>query len=285
MKAGAIWLVGVTGLVALGAVGLYQTLPGVETGVREKVARTLADKGLDDVRATVDGQTVTLTAMDNDPDSERKLREAEKAIAAIDSKNMPGGQYARLVTDIHVGKVLEGTPRAVVAADAAPMVAAGAAAPFTVSGESATTIDTVSASRPTVAGSGAMPISSNVAQGCEERILAAMGTRKVTYVFGSYELTPESEALLDDVYKTMASCPAELKLEVAAYTDNAGDAVANQLITKSRAQAAAAALVSRGLPQDRVSAAGYGGAQPIADNATPEGRAANRRVTFHVTAG
>lgn len=284
MKAGAIWMVGVTGLVALGAVGLYHTLPGVETGVREKVSRTLADKGLDDVRATVDGQTVTLTAMDNDPDSARKLKEAEKAISAIDSPDVPGGEYARLVTDIHVGRVLEGTPRAVVAADAAPMVAAGAA-PFTVSGESATTIDTVTASRPTVAGSGAVPISSNVAQGCEERILAAMGTRKLTYVFGSYELTPESHAVLDDVYKTMASCPSELKIEVAAYTDNAGDAVANQLITRSRAQAAAQALISRGLPQDRVSAAGYGGAQPIADNATPEGRAANRRVTFHVTAG
>lgn len=284
MKAGAIWMVGVTGLVALGAVGLYQTLPGVETGVREKVSRTLADKGLDDVRATVDGQTVTLTAMDNDPDSARKLKDAEKAIAAIDSSNIPAGQYARLVTDIHVGKVLEGTPRAVAAADAAPMMAAGAA-PFTVSGESATTIDTVSASRPAVAGSGAVPISSNVAQGCEERILAAMGTRKLSYVFGSYELTPESQVVLDDVYKTMASCPAELKLEVAAYTDNAGDAVANQLISKSRAQAAASALISRGLPEDRVSAAGYGGGQPVADNATPEGRAANRRVTFHVTAG
>ena len=147
MKAGAIWLVGVTGLVALGAVGLYQTLPGVERGVREKVSRTLADKGLDDVRATVDGQTVTLTAMDNDPDSARKLKEAEKAIAAIDSSDMPAGQYARLVTDIHVGKVLEGTPRAVAAADTAPMVVTGAA-PFTVSGESATTIDTVSSSRP-----------------------------------------------------------------------------------------------------------------------------------------
>lgn len=284
MKAGAIWMVGVAGLAVLGAVGLYQTLPGVETEVREKVSRALADKGLDDVRATVDGQTVTLTAMDNDPDSARKLKEAEKAIAAIGSPDIPVGGYARLVTDIHVGKVLEGTPRAVVAADTAPMVVAGAA-PFTVSGESATTIDTVSSSRPAVAGSGAVPISSNVAQGCEERILAAMGTRKLSYVFGSYELTPESQAVLDDVYKTMASCPAELKIEVAAYTDNAGDAVANQLISKSRAQAAASALVSRGLPQDRVSAAGYGGAQPIADNATPEGRAANRRVTFHVTAG
>lgn len=284
MKARTIWVVGVTGLVALGAVGLYRTLPGVERDIREKVARTLADKGLEDVRATVDGQTVTLTAMDNDPDSSRKLKDARKAIAEIDSgPAMPGGQYGRLVTDIQVGKVLEGTPRAVAAAGDAPVIAAGAA--FTIEGERATTIDTISDKRPAVAGGGDMPISSDAAQGCEERILSVMGTRKLTYAFGSYDLTPESQAVLDDVYKTMAACPSELKLEVAAYTDNAGDPVANQLISKSRAEAAAAAMIARGLPQDRVTAAGYGGTQPIADNSTPEGRAANRRVTFHVTAG
>lgn len=290
MKAKAVWLLGLSGLVALGAVGLYQTLPGVERHVREKVARVLSDKGLDDVRAKVDGQTVTLTAMDNNPESSRKLKAAEAAIAALDSGyDVPAGQYARVVTQIHVGKVLEGTPQAVPAATSAPALAAAApvaaaAAPFTIEGETATSIDTVSVNRPAVAGTGEMPISSNAAQGCEERVLKAVGQRRLNYNFGSYELTAESQPVLDDVYKVMASCPAHLKLEVAAYTDNAGDAIANQLISKSRAQSAADALIARGLPADRVAAAGYGGAEPVADNATPEGRAANRRVTFHVSA-
>lgn len=281
MKAKAVWLLGLSGLIALGAVGLYKTLPGVEHEVREKVTRALADKGLDDVHAKVDGQNVTLTAMDNDPDSARKLKEAQATIAALDaSKEVPAGKWARLVTEINVGKVLESTPHAVPAAGDAP----AADAPVAVTGERATSIDSVSSSRPAVAGGELVPFSSNVAQGCEERILKAMGSRKIAYVIGTYDLAPESQPVIEDVYKAVAACPESVKVTVAGYTDNAGDALANQLISKARAQSAADALVARGLPADRVAAAGYGAAQPIADNSTQEGRAANRRVVFHVSA-
>ncbi len=282
MKAKAVWLLGLSGLVALSAAGLYKTLPGVEREVREKVTRALADKGLDDVRAKVDGQKVTLTAMDNDPDSVRKLKEAQATIASLDTSNeVPAGKWAKLVTEIHVGKVLESTPHAELAAGEA----AAADSPVAVTGERATSIDSATSTRPAVAGGGEIvPISSNAAQGCEERILKAMGTRKLSYVFGSYDLTPESQPVIDDVYKVVATCPEGVKVTVAGYTDNAGDALANQLISKARAQSAADALVSRGLPADRVTAAGYGATQPIADNSTQEGRAANRRVVFLVSA-
>jgi len=283
MRGKAVWLLGLSGLALLGAVGLYQTLPEVEQGVRSKVTRTLADKGLDDVRAHVDGQTVTLTAMDNDPQSKSKLASAKAALAAIDD----GNPWVKVVSRIDVGPVIESapnaTPKAMLAAADAPMAAGGADAPVAISGEKATSIDSLSNDRPAVAGGEPMPISNNAAQGCEERVYKAMGTRKLSYVLGGYDLTPDSQPVLDDVYKVLATCPGTLKVTVAGYTDNAGDAVANQLISKARAQAAADALIKRGLPAERVVAAGYGAAAPIADNSTPEGRAANRRVVILVS--
>jgi outer membrane protein OmpA-like peptidoglycan-associated protein len=283
MRGKAVWVLGLSGLALLGAVGLYKTLPEVEQGIRSKVTRALADKGLDDVRAHVDGQTVTLTAMDNDPQSKSKLASAKAAVSAIDD----GNPWVKVVARIDVGPVVNSapdtTPKAMLAGAAAPMVVDGADAPVAISGEKATSIDSLSSDHPAVAGAEPMPISNNAAQGCEERVYKAMGTRKLSYVFGGYDLTPDSQPVLDDVYKVLATCPSTLKVTVAGYTDNAGDAVANQLISKARAQAAADALVKRGLPADRVGAAGYGAASPIADNSTPEGRAANRRVVILVS--
>ncbi len=283
MRGKAVWVLGLSGLALLGGVGLYKTLPDIERGVRSKVTRILADNGLDDVRAHVDGQTVTLTAMDNDPESKAKLGRAKSAIAAIDD----GNPWVKVVSGIDVGPVVNSAPstapKSMLAAADAPLAADGGSAPVAISGEKATSIDSLSNDRPAVAGGEAMPISNNVAQGCEERVYHAMGTRKLSYVFGGYDLTPDSQPVLDDVYKVLVSCPGTLKVTVAGYTDNAGDAVANQLISKARAQAAADALVKRGLPAERVAAAGYGAASPIADNATPDGRAANRRVVILVS--
>lgn len=282
MKARAIWLTGLSGLAVLTAAGLYMTLPGVERDVRQKVLRTLDDKGLDEVRAKVDGQSVTLTAMDNDPASAGKLAQAKAAIATIDNPAAKTGTQwlTGTVTHVHVGDVPQTV--AFAAPQTATPVTAVASAPM-VSGERATTIDSVT-ERPSVAGQD-MPISSNAAQGCEERILRAMGERKVSYTFGTYQLAPESNAVIDDIYKVMSTCPANVKVTVAGYTDNAGDAMANQLISKARAQAAADALVARGFDSGRIDAQGYGAASPVADNSTPDGRAANRRVVFLVSGG
>ncbi len=284
MKARAIWLVGLSGWAVVAAGGLYMTLPGVERDVRQKVLRTLDQKGLNDVRAKVSGQTVTLTAMDNDPASAGKLAQARSALSNIDNPSAnPGTQWLTgTVTTVHVGDVPQTIPANAPKLSAPVVQAVEASAPV-VAGERATTIDSV-ADRPSVAGQ-EMPISSNAAQGCEERILKTMGERKVSYTFGTYQLAPESNALLDDVYKVMANCPASIKVTVAGYTDNAGDATANQLISKARAQAAADALVARGFDAGRIDSKGYGATSPVADNSTPDGRAANRRVVFLVSGG
>ncbi len=72
---------------------------------------------------------------------------------------------------------------------------------------------------------------------------------------------------------------ADLKLTVEGHTDNAGDAAANQALSQARAEAVKQALVTTyGVDAVRLEGRGYGASRPAAPNATPEGRAANRRV-------
>ncbi|MDO9468987.1 MAG: OmpA family protein, partial [Thiobacillus sp.] len=52
----------------------------------------------------------------------------------------------------------------------------------------------------------------------------------------------------------------------------------NMRLSKQRAEAVRNFLISRGVAADRLTAKGYGEAQPVADNATEEGRFKNRRV-------
>lgn len=72
---------------------------------------------------------------------------------------------------------------------------------------------------------------------------------------------------------------------VEGHTDNTGSDSLNKRLSQKRADAVAAALVSQfGIDQDRVQAIGFGEENPIADNATQEGRAKNRRVIAVVKA-
>src|SRR3989344_1251405 len=68
------------------------------------------------------------------------------------------------------------------------------------------------------------------------------------------------------------------KLLIEGYTDSVGSDSYNQDLSDRRAQAVRDALVQRGVDTSRITARGYGKAHPVADNASPEGRAMNRRV-------
>lgn len=71
---------------------------------------------------------------------------------------------------------------------------------------------------------------------------------------------------------------AALKLAVEGHTDNAGAFAHNQQLSTQRAQTVVAALTAQGIGADRLQPKGLGQTKPIADNATEEGKAKNRRV-------
>lgn len=90
-------------------------------------------------------------------------------------------------------------------------------------------------------------------------------------------LMPGAETRLDQVADALAGS-TDRNVVVEGYTDSQGADAYNIDLSQRRANAVRDYLVRRGYPADRVQARGLGKTRPIADNATAEGRANNRRV-------
>lgn len=104
----------------------------------------------------------------------------------------------------------------------------------------------------------------------------------VLFAFNKYDLKPDADIKLAKVSGILAAYPG-LKLQVEGYTDNVGTDQYNQKLSEERADAVRDFLVSQGVPQANISAAGYGESDPVADNSTASGRAENRRVQLVVS--
>jgi OOP family OmpA-OmpF porin len=105
-----------------------------------------------------------------------------------------------------------------------------------------------------------------------------------TFESGSIRLSDEAAELLDTAIVILTANPSTL-LTVEGHTDDQGDEATNLGLSQARADAVAAYLVAGGVAEDRLIAIGLGESDPIADNATAEGRAANRRIVFVVREG
>jgi outer membrane protein OmpA-like peptidoglycan-associated protein/outer membrane protein W len=105
---------------------------------------------------------------------------------------------------------------------------------------------------------------------------------QLAFEFDSATLTAADKAELDRV----ATRLQQLKFvggEAGGHTDSTGDDAYNLDLSKRRAQAAVDYLATKGVASTRVTVVGYGEAAPVADNATAEGRAMNRRVVLRRT--
>lgn len=94
---------------------------------------------------------------------------------------------------------------------------------------------------------------------------------------GTARLQGKSDPALDAAAGLLRQHPS-LALDVVGHTDSQGGEAFNLDLSQQRAVAVVSALVSRGIDANRLGARGMGRAQPVADNATEEGRARNRRV-------
>jgi outer membrane protein OmpA-like peptidoglycan-associated protein len=100
----------------------------------------------------------------------------------------------------------------------------------------------------------------------------------VYFEFASATLRPESDAAITEVTTLLRRHP-DWRLRFEGHTDSVGGAASNLELSRARADAVRAAVVSRlGGGADRLEAAGFGLTQPRETNDTPEGRARNRRV-------
>lgn len=124
----------------------------------------------------------------------------------------------------------------------------------------------------------------------EKISLAGCGTgdnivlRGVNFDTNKATLTRNAKVLLDDVAAELTAYP-DIKVQVAGHTDSRGSAALNDGLSKRRAASVMSYLVGKGIAADRMSSAGFGPNEPIADNATDEGRELNRRVELKIVSG
>jgi OOP family OmpA-OmpF porin len=103
----------------------------------------------------------------------------------------------------------------------------------------------------------------------------------VNFRTNSDMLLDGANTALNEAAQILLDNPA-LVVEVAGHTDSDGDETYNASLSLGRALAVRDYLIGVGIDPARVTARGYGESEPIADNATAEGRAQNRRVELRV---
>jgi OOP family OmpA-OmpF porin len=107
---------------------------------------------------------------------------------------------------------------------------------------------------------------------------------QVNFIAHNILFNPGSDRLMDSSYialdqlATLLLAHPEWHLTIEGYTDNSGTQAKNLLLSRKRAGAVKDWLAKKGVSEGHLSSAGYGQARPIADNRTPQGKAANRRV-------
>ena len=99
----------------------------------------------------------------------------------------------------------------------------------------------------------------------------------VNFEFDSAKLTAGSKATLDAAVKIMTR-HSDVKVEIAGHTDSQGNDAYNMGLSERRAKAVEDYLIAHGAKDANMTVKGYGETQPVADNGTDAGRAANRRV-------
>ncbi len=108
-----------------------------------------------------------------------------------------------------------------------------------------------------------------------------LAVKNIQFNSGSDVLKPSSYESLNKVAQLMKDNES-FKLLLSGYTDNTGNVDKNLDLSKRRAAAAKTYLIGQGIDENRLRSEGYGIANPIADNNTRAGRAANRRVELEI---
>lgn len=100
----------------------------------------------------------------------------------------------------------------------------------------------------------------------------------VLFTSGEYKLTSEAQTKLAMIADTLRPQAQSHEIVVEGHTDSKGTPSSNQLLSENRARAVMEYLITRGVPATAITSVGIGQVRPIADNASAEGRANNRRV-------
>lgn len=105
---------------------------------------------------------------------------------------------------------------------------------------------------------------------------------KVQFAKNSARILETSHAVLDEAAAEIASHPTIRRIRVEGHASADGNDEHNLDLSARRAESVRSYLVGKGIAADILVAEGFGETRPVADNDSPEGREANRRVELHV---
>jgi len=117
-------------------------------------------------------------------------------------------------------------------------------------------------------------------KGCHKPV-EVISLKGVNFKTNSAELTAASTAILDKAVATLTK-RSDIHVEIGAHTDSRGLDKYNMMLSEKRAKSVGKYLITHGIRAERLSMHGYGETKPVADNATAQGRAKNRRVELTV---
>lgn len=109
----------------------------------------------------------------------------------------------------------------------------------------------------------------------------ALKNRIIEFESGSAVLLPAGTQILDEMVVALNKVQGK-NVKIIGHTDSQGDPAKNLPLSLQRADAVKNYLIAKGIVATRLSVEGKGSQQPVADNATPEGRKKNRRIEFDV---
>ncbi len=118
---------------------------------------------------------------------------------------------------------------------------------------------------------------------CQDAFIKIMAVNKINFETATAVLGADNQATLDKIAYVSKRC-SRFRIDVRGHTDSSGARPSNLALSKSRADAVVAYLVSQGVAPQRLSSQGFGPDRPIAPNTSPDGMARNRRIDFAVRA-
>lgn len=127
------------------------------------------------------------------------------------------------------------------------------------------------------------PATAAAVQNCQDGVDAVVKGQTIEFTSGDATLTPKGSALVASLAEKLKPC-AGTQVEVRGYTDASGNPAFNQTLSERRAQTVRAALIALGVPEARLTAAGFGASHPIAEGRSAEADSKNRRIEFSVSA-
>ncbi len=115
---------------------------------------------------------------------------------------------------------------------------------------------------------------------CQEQLNNILSKRKIQFAHNSSNIEKSSYQQLDQISTILKECSSNIIID--GYSDNRGNAKYNQRLSQQRANKVKLYLISKGIDKKSIKAFGHGAENPIASNATKQGREQNRRIEFTI---